>query len=105
MSETEIRKIPKRSIIIIVVLIILAIVGYLLIILSRDAKVTEVLNSLGYKHISKVKVYSTAPVEDKKTRIQSKLYKVSFINDETKQECYGFINEHNGKFKKEIECK
>ncbi len=105
MSEPEIRKIPKKSIIIIVVLIILAIVGYLLIILSRDAKITEVLNSLGYKHISKVKVYSAAPVEDKTTRIQSKLYKVSFINDETKQECYGFINEHNGKFKKEIECK
>lgn len=105
MSEVEVRKIPKRSIIIIVVLIILAIVGYLLITLSRDAKITEVLNSLGYKSISKVTVYSVSQVEDEKTRIRSKLFKVGFNNDETKQECYGFINEHNGKFKKEIECK
>ncbi|ADG94470.1 conserved hypothetical protein [Arcobacter nitrofigilis DSM 7299] len=105
MSETEVRKIPKKTVIIIGVLIILAIVGYLLITLSRDAKIKEVLNSLGYTNISKVVVYNVSQVEDKNTRVQSKLFKLSFNNDETKQECFGLINEHNGKFKKEIECK
>ncbi|RXJ82301.1 hypothetical protein [Arcobacter sp. F2176] len=105
MSKTEVRKIPRKSIIIIVVLIILAIVGYLLITLSRDAKITEVLSSLGYKNVSNVTVYNVSQVEDEETRIRSKLFKVGFTNEETKQECYGFINEHNGKFKKEIECK
>lgn len=105
MSESEVRKLPKKTIIIIIVLTILCIIGFLLITLSRDAKISEVLNSLGYKEVSKVIVYSVSQVEDQETRIRSKLFKVSFTNDETKQECYGLINEHNGKFKKEIECK
>lgn len=105
MTKPEVRKIPKKSIIIIVVLTILCIVGFLLITLSRDAKVSEVLSSLGYKNISNVIVYSVSQVEDEKTKKRSKLFKVSFTNNETNQECYGLINERNGNFKKEIECK
>ncbi|PLY08613.1 MAG: hypothetical protein C0626_12210 [Arcobacter sp.] len=105
MSQPEVRKLPKKTIIIIVILTISCIIGYLLITLSRDAKISEVLNSLGYKNISSIKVYSVSQVEDEKTKLRSKLFKVSFTNDETNQECYGLINEYNGNFKKEIECK
>ena len=105
MSQPEVRKLPKKTKIIIVVLTILCIIGYLLITLSRDAKISEVLNTLGYKDTSSVKVYSVSQVEDEKTKKRSKLYKVSFINTKTNQECFGLINEYNGNFKKEIECK
>lgn len=105
MSQPEVRKIPKKTIVIMILVTIACIIGYLLIILSRDAKMTEVLNSLGYKNISSVMVYNVSQVEDEETKIRSKLFKVGFTNNETNQECYGLVNEHNGKFKKEIECK
>ncbi|WP_428028681.1 hypothetical protein [Arcobacter sp.] len=105
MSQTEIRKLPKKTIIIIIVLIIVAIIAFLLVTLSKQAKMTEVLDSLGYKHVSNVIVYNVSQVEDEETKIRSKLFKVGFTNDESKQECFGLINEHNGKFTKEIECK
>jgi hypothetical protein len=105
MSEVEVRKIPKKNIIIIVILILVAIAGFLLITLSKDAKMEEVLSSFGYKNIKNIKVYNVTPVEDKVTRKPSKLYKIGFYNNETNQECFGLINEHNGKFKENIECK
>jgi len=105
MSQPEVRKLPKKTIIIMIVLTLLCFIGYLIITLSRDAKILEVLNSFGYKKVSDIIVYSVSQVEDENTKIRSKLFKVGFTNDETNQECYALINEYNGNFKKEIECK
>jgi GrpB-like predicted nucleotidyltransferase (UPF0157 family) len=105
MSQTEVRKLPKKSIIIILVLIIIGIAGFLLITLSKQAKMEEVLGTLGYKNVESVRVYNVSQVEDEVTRRRGELYKISFFNKETNQECHGLIYKNNNKYREDVECK
>lgn len=105
MSEIEIRKLPRKTIIIIGILIILSIAGFLLIKITKEDKMQNVLNSFGYKNVSDITVYNVSPVLDEKTNREGELYKISFTNNDTKQECKALIFQISGRFEKDIECK
>lgn len=105
MSQPEVRKLPKKTIIMIIILIIVTIAGFLLITISKQLKIEEVLNSLGYNNIKKVRVYNISEVEDKKTRKKGELYKISFFNKDINKECIGLILRNEEKYEEDIECK
>lgn len=105
-DELEIRRLPKRTIIIIVIMTLLTIIGFSFIVFTKNMKLTEVLNTLGHKNISDLKVVNRMTVEDKETRIKSTVYKVDFIDNDLNKECYGFVHRSNdGKYTKDIDCK
>ena len=78
MSQIEVRKLPKKTIIIIVIMIAIITAGFLLITITKQLKMTEILNSLGYTNIDKVRVYNVSPVEDEVTKKRGELFKISF---------------------------
>lgn len=105
MSQNEIRKLPKKTIFIITIIIAITLLGFLLITFSKQAKMEEVLNSLGHKNIESVMVYNVSPVEDQDTKKKGTLYKISFFDKESNKKCIGFIYKHNSTYKEDIECK
>lgn len=106
MQEYEVRKLPKKTIWIIVIMIFLGIAVFLGLKTLKEQKMIEVLNSLGYKKINKMQVINKLNVEDKKTRYKSTVYKVKFFDDEAKKTCIGFIQfKKNNKYKEDLDCK
>ena len=105
MNQYETRKLPKKTIIIIGILIFTSIAGFLLIMLSKQVKIEEVLNSFGYKSISNVIVYNASEVLDEKTNRNGELYKIGFTNKDTNQECKGLVFRLSGKYEIDIDCK
>lgn len=104
--ENEIRKIPKKSKIIILILTLLAIISFLVITYLKELKIKEILNSLGHTQISSVKVINKLSVEDKDTKRKGTVYKVQFFNNKTNQECIGFLHKDNSnKYFEDFDCK
>ena len=92
MSNTpEVRKLPKKTIVYIVVLILLGIVWYFLVAYGKSAKVTKILYDLGYKNISHVKVYGVHEFLREDINVKGYKYTVNFINNDTNQQCKGFV--------------
>ncbi|XPV69010.1 MAG: hypothetical protein ACNI25_00170 [Halarcobacter sp.] len=105
-DEIQIRRLPKKTIIIIAIITILTIIGFGFVVFTKNMKITEVLNNLGHKNISDLKVVNKMVVEDKVTKINSTVYKVDFFDNILNKECYGFIIRSNdGKYSKDIDCK
>lgn len=107
MSETiEVRKLPKKTITIIVIMTIIMSIGFLFMTTTKNMKMEEVLGNLGHKNISGIKVINKMSVEDKKTRIPSTVYKVVFTDKDLQKECIGFVHKANrGEYSKDIDCK
>lgn len=105
-EEIKVRKIPKKSIIIIVIMTILMVIGFLFINMTKSLKMEEALATLGHKNISNVKVINRMQVEDKETKIKSTVYKVIFNDNSLNKECIGFIHRGNrGGYSKDLDCK
>ena len=49
--ETEVRKIPKKTIIYMIIIILLGVVWLYLVSYGKTSKVTKILHSLGYNRI------------------------------------------------------
>jgi hypothetical protein len=105
MSQYEVRKLPRKTIIIIIILIIVCIAGFLLITLSKQAMMAEVLETLGHKNIDSVRVYNVSQVEDDITKKRGTLYKIGFFDKEKNEQCHGLVYKYDGKYKEDIECK
>ncbi len=107
MSEkTQIRKMPKKTIVIISLVAIIAIVGFIFITTTKNMKMKEVLSTLEHKNISDIKVINRLSVEDKETKVKSTVYKVTFKDMDLDKNCIGFIHRSNkGKYSKDIDCK
>lgn len=106
MSEIEVRKLPKKSIFIILIMSVLCIAGFIFIVQTKNMKMEEVLATLGHKNIENIKVINKMNVEDKKTRAKSTVYKVNFYDINQQKECMGFIIRANrGKYSKDLDCK
>ncbi|AXH10705.1 hypothetical protein CP960_02320 [Malaciobacter halophilus] len=104
--QNDVRKLPKKSKIIIVVLALLAIICFLLLTYLKELKITGILNSLGYKQISNVTVINKLSVENKETRKKGTVYKVLFNNDKTNQECIGFLHKDSSdQYYEDFDCK
>ncbi len=106
MSEVEVRKLPKKTVVIIIVMCLLGILFYVLMTLSREVKMSEILKDLGYENIKDVTVYNVSQVNDTGTNKNGTLYKVRFKDLNAKKECFGLVfkNSHR-KFETDLDCK
>jgi hypothetical protein len=89
--DTEVRKLPKKTVIYMIILGVLGIVWFFLVSYGQSSKVIKILNSLGYKNISNVKVYANHEFVREDTNIKGYKYTISFINQHTSEECKGFV--------------
>jgi hypothetical protein len=106
MENKEIRKLPRRTIIIISVLILAGIAVFTILKTLKQDKMTEILSTLGHSNIQKIEVINKLSVEDKETRYKSKVYKVRFYDNDINKTCIGFI--HMGRYNKntkDFDCK
>ena len=106
MKNNEIRKLPKKTIIIIMILILAGFAVFMTLKVLKEAKMTEILSSLNYKNIKDLEVINKLKVEDKETRYKSKVYKVRFYDNNLNKMCIGFV--HMGRYNKnsvDLDCK
>ncbi|MCP4969726.1 MAG: hypothetical protein GY932_03900 [Arcobacter sp.] len=102
----EVRKIPKKSIFLIVLIILISVVGFLFITVTKNMKIKDILVTLGYKNIEDVKVINKLNVENQESKLKSTVYKVVFIDKNLNKKCVGFVHKNKyGKYKKDIDCK
>ncbi len=106
MDNKEIRRLPLKTVIIIIVLILAGIGVFILLKTLKQDKMTEILATLGHSNIKKIEVINKLSVEDKETRYKSKVYKVRFYDNDTNKTCTGFIlmGRYN-KYTKDFDCK
>ena len=106
MHNNEVRKLPKRTVIIISVICVIAFFIFLFLQFLKEQKITEILSSLGHKNISNVKVVNKLNVEDIQTKMKSSVYKVVFYDNDLKQTCMGFLHhERDNTYTKDLDCK
>ena len=105
MNTHQVRRLPKKTVIIISILIAL---GFIIFYITKDLKeekLKEVLATIGHPNISQLKVINKLNVEDKETRYQSSVFKVIFYDDDLKQSCIGFIHqERDNKYTQDLNC-
>jgi len=89
--ETEVRRLPKKSIFFMFVIIGLGILSFFLVANGQSTKVTKVLHKLGYKNVSDVKVYANHQFIREDINVKGFKYTISFINLDTNEECKGFV--------------
>ncbi len=105
-NQIQTRKMPKKTIILIIVMSIIFFIGFSFIQKTKSLKIEEVLHSLGHKNVSDVKVINKLSVENKETRRKSTVYKVVFKDKTLNKECVGFIHRsNNGKYSEDFDCK
>lgn len=106
-NDLEVRKLPKKTIIIIGIMALLAIVGFIFIQQTKSLKMEEVLKTLGHKNTSDIKVINKLSVEDKETKVKSTVFKVIFKDNDLNKECIGFVHRSNDgtKYNKDFDCK
>ncbi len=104
--NSQIRRLPKKTIIIIFIICAVALITFLLLQFLKEQKITEILSTLGHKNISNVKVVNKLSVEDIQTKMKSSVYKVAFYDNDLKQTCMGFLHhEKNNTYTKDLDCK
>jgi len=102
----EIRKIPRKTIIIITVLIILGIIAYMMNEMGKAGKAAYVLNKIGYQNIKNVTVAKIIKFRNEDTGIEGYKYTVRFKTTDTKQDCRGFVwADFKNNILQDIECK
>lgn len=106
MNTHQVRKLPKRTVVIISILIVIAFIIFYILKDFKEQKLTEVLATIGYPNISQLQVINRLNVEDKETRYQSSVFKVIFYDNDSKQSCIGFIHqERDNKYTQDLNCK
>jgi len=89
--ENEVRKLPKKTIVIMVILGLLGLALFFAVAYGQSVKATKILNQLGYKNVSDVKVYANHQFIREDINVKGFKYTVSFINKDTNEQCKGFI--------------
>ncbi len=89
--ETEVRKLPKKTVIWMIILGILGIVWFFLVAYGQETKVTKILATLHYKNISNVKVYANHQFLREDINVKGYKYSISFTNLDTNEKCKGFV--------------
>lgn len=106
MNTHQMRKLPKRTLIVISVIIVIAFAIFYVIHSLKEKKITEVLATIGYKNITNLKVINRLEVEDEETKYKSTVYKILFYDKDTSESCIGFIHkERNQEYTKDLNCK
>jgi len=89
--ETEVRKLPKKTVVILIALSILGIIWYIVVANGQAHKVTEILHKLGYDKVQDVKVYAHHQFIRDDINVKGFKYTVSFTNLATNETCKGFV--------------
>jgi hypothetical protein len=104
--ETEVRRLPKKTVVIIVSLIVLGVVWLFLVSYGQTTKVTKILHTLGYKNISNVQVYANHEFIREDINVKGYKYTISFIDKNTNEECKGFVlKDFKRNVEKDLICK
>ena len=104
--ETEVRKLPKKTIISILIIGILGIGIFFLLKGLKEQKLTEILATIGHNNIKSLEVINKLSVEDNETRYKSSVYKIIFYDNDLNQSCIGFIHQdRNQQYTKDFNCK
>lgn len=104
--ENEIRKLPRKTIIIIGSLIALGIISFFLASAGKATKATKILAQLGLENVSNVRVYATQEFLREDINVKGMKYTVSFVNNKTNEECKGFIlKDYKNNVEKDLLCK
>ncbi len=105
-KKASVRKIPKKTVFLIIVMAIIAVVGFVFVTATKNMKMEEVLMTSGHQNIKSITVANVLSVEDKETKIKSTVYKVNFTDLDLNKKCIGFVHRsNNGKYTKDIDCK
>lgn len=105
MNTHQVRKLPKKTVIIISIIIAIAFVIFYVIKDLKEKRITEVLATIGHTNIKQLKVINKLEVEDSETRYKSSVYKVIFYDNDLNQSCIGFIHqEKNKQYTKDLNC-
>ena len=89
--ETEVRKMPKKTVFLMIILIGLGIVWYFLVANGQAGKVTKILHKLGYDNVRDVKVYANHQFLREDINVKGYKYTVSFKDLQANEECKGFV--------------
>ena len=96
--QTEVRKLPKKTVFTIALIIIIAIAIFFVLKFTKEQKLTEMLATIGHNNIKSV--------EDTETRYKSSVFKIKFYDNDLKQTCIGFIHINRDKsYTKDFDCK
>lgn len=106
MSQPEVRKLPKKTIIIISIMVFIVAVVFFVLRDLKEKKMSEIVATLGHTSVNSMQVINKLSVEDKNTRYKSTVYKVRFFDNNTNKTCVGFIHiGKNDKYSKDFDCK
>ncbi len=89
--ETEVRKIPKKTIIYMIIIIFFGVVWLYLVSYGKSTKVTKILQTLGYNNIVNVKVYASHEFLREDINVKGYKYTVSFTDVSKNENCKGFV--------------
>ena len=106
MSQPEVRKLPKKTVITISIIVALSALGFFGLQNLKEQKMVEILATLGHKNVQDMQVINKMSVEDRETRYKSTVYKVRFTDNSVNKTCVGFIHiGKNRKYSKDFDCK
>lgn len=102
----EVRKLPKKTVIIISLLVSIAIVIFLVQKTLKEQRFAEILATLGHTNITELKIINKLNVEDVQTKLKSNVFKVKFFDKDLNQTCIGFLHkEKDDLYSKDFDCK
>ncbi|MFW2591933.1 hypothetical protein ACOTWK_04560 [Aliarcobacter butzleri] len=102
----EVRKLPKKTVIIISLIVSIAIVIFLVQKTLKEQKFAEILGTLGHTNITELKIINKLNVEDVQTKLKSNVFKVKFFDKDLNQTCIGFLHkEKDDLYSKDFDCK
>ncbi|MCT7907991.1 hypothetical protein N5915_00320 [Arcobacter lacus] len=102
----EVRKLPRKTVIIICVMVIIAVAIFLVQTILKEERFTEILADLGHTNIKELKIINKLSVEDIQTKLKSNVFKVKFFDNDLNQTCIGFIHkEKDDLYSKDFDCK
>ena len=103
--ETEVRKLPKKTIVYLILIGILGIISYFIVSSGQSVKVTKILNDLGYKNIKNVQVYANHEFLREDINVKGYKYTISFVNEDTQELCKGFVlKDYKRNIEKDLIC-
>ena len=89
--KTEVRRLPKRTVIFITILGLLGVLWFFLAAFGQETKVTKILRTLGFNSVSNVKVYANHQFLREDINVKGYKYTISFTNLDTNENCKGFV--------------
>jgi len=102
----EVRKLPRKTIIIISIIVILMFGAFFILQTLKTQKMSEILADLDHQNIKNLKVVNKLSVEDIQTKIKSSVYKVVFYDNDIQKTCMGFVHqEKDNSYTKDFTCK